>query len=178
MAAEKLRSNFAGRVLGAGLAGLTALTPLSAGAQDAQPAAMTEEQELAAFGEAISAARDYARDNNSVAILFHIGEDIQAMPNRDEVIAKVEAHFEQQFASLGIEAESFSRINLNARATGLTYYYGDNVYGNADGVINLDLQEASDSIPSVTESLRLHLQTIQAQAEPDVVGSLSPNVGG
>lgn len=172
-----LKNSFAGRALGAGLAGLTALTPLTATAQDVTPTAMTHEQEIAQFGAALSAARDYARENNSVAILFHIGEDIQAMPNRDEVIAKVEAHFEQQFASLGIAAEAFSRINLNARATGLTYYYGDARYVRpSDGVIDLDLQEASDAIPSVAESLRLLLQTKQAQAE--VVSSLSPNIGG
>ncbi len=168
-----LKKSFAGRALGAGLAGLTALTPMTAMAQDATPTAMTHEQEIAEFNEARFAAGAYARENNSVAILFHIGEDIQSMPNTDEVIAKVEAHFEQAFASHGITAEAFSRVNLNARATGLTYYYGDNIFGATDGVIDLDLQQASDAIPSVAESLRLYSQTVQAPA--DAASGLSPN---
>lgn len=165
MPVEKLKNNFAGRVLGAGLAGLAAITPLAASAQDATPTAMTRDQELAEFNEARFAAGAYARENNAIAVLFHIGDDIRGLENSTEAIARVEAHFEQQFASHGITAESFHSHNFGTTATGLTYYYGDKVYGTSDGVIDLNLQEGADAIPSVVESLNLYLQTVQARLD-------------
>ncbi|MEM8653394.1 MAG: hypothetical protein AAGF36_01510 [Pseudomonadota bacterium] len=163
MAAEKLKNNFAGRVLGVGLAGLAAITPLAATADDVQ--AVSRDQELAEFNEARFAAGAYARENNSVAVLFHIGDDVRGLENGDEVMGRVEAHFEQQFAGLGIDAETFSSNNFGTTATGLTFYYGGDVYVGADGAIDLNLQEGIDAIPSVAESLSLYLQTQQARLE-------------
>lgn len=169
MALGALKNSFTGRALGAGLAGLTALTPMTASAQEATPVVAdcgVMNAEICELDQMADAARAYATENSSVAILFHIGDDVRSRENGAEIMARVEAHIIGQFAEHGIEAEAFSRTNFDVTATGLTYHYGNLVFLNADGRINLDLQEGLDAIPKVIESLNFYRQTANAQVLP------------
>ncbi|WP_147450721.1 hypothetical protein [Rhodophyticola porphyridii] len=170
MVAEKLRSNFAGRAFAATLAGLTAAIPLAASAEDTTPAAASYDcgamdAELCEFSRQANAARQYAAENQSVAVLFHIGDDVLTRDDSEVLMGRVEAHFEQQFANLGIDAATFTRTNAGTAATGLTFHYGHLVFQGPEGQINLNLQEGMDAIPQVAEQLGILRQTQQASLE-------------
>ncbi|GFE65552.1 hypothetical protein [Litoreibacter roseus] len=171
MALEPLKNTFAGRAFGAGLAGLVALMPVAATAQDAHSAAATGydcglmNDELCEFSRQANAARQYAAKNQSVAVLFHIGDDVLTREDTEALMGRVQTHFEQQFAGLGIEAATFPSKNPGTAATGLTFHYGHLVFQGTEGQINLNLQEGMDAIPQVAAQLDILRQTQRASLD-------------
>ncbi len=167
-----LKKSFVGPALAAGLSGLAALAPLSANADDAKPVAMTHDcgvmsAEICELDRMADAARAYAEENQSVAILFHVGDDVLTRDDSEQLMQKAQAYFAQQFASHDIEVASFARSNPGTPATGLTFHYGHLVFQGPDGRINLDLKEGIDAIPQVADQLNILRQT--AQVSPAIL---------
>lgn len=142
----------------AGLA--AAVTPVSATAQDAAaPAAMTEE--LSELREATRQAITYA-EQNGVAILLHVGEDIQNHEQSEALLLWVQDEFRKKFAAHDLEVGIFPRMN-DARATGLQYFVGDHIYTPVGENSLLNLQEADAAIPAVAEQANIARQLVSAQ---------------
>lgn len=174
MALGPLKNTFAGRAIGASLAGLVAFAPMAATAEDTLDAAASNDcgvmnAEICELDRMADAAREYAHENQSVAILFHVGDDVLTRDDSEALMGRVEAHFEQQFSDLGIEAATFSRNNAGTAATGLTFHYGHLVFQGVEGQINLNLQEGMDAIPMVAAQLDILRETQQASLEAPVL---------
>lgn len=172
MALDRLKSSFTTRAAAAGLAGLVALSPMAATAQDAIPVVAndcgTMSSEICEFDRMADAAREYATEHQSVAILFHIGDDILNRPDGKELMQRAETYFTEQFAEHGITIEAFSSRNPGTPATGLTYYYGHLIYAmeeDGEQVIDLNLKEGIDAIPQVAIALNTLRQMAELQPE-------------
>ncbi len=147
------------------LGGLAA-TANNAYAQDAtlQPAATA--QELADLSEANRAAFSYAREHG-VAILIHVGMDIQNHEQPEALLAWVENEFETKFAEHGINVGIFPRMNDSA-GTGLVYHVGEHIYtppGKESPI--LGLQQAAELVPNVAEQGQLALELKVSEAGPE-----------
>jgi len=160
MAQAKTSRVFSAAVgVAAGIA--AAVTPVSTTAQDAAaPAVMTEE--LHALREGTRQAIEYA-EQNGVAILLHVGEDIQNHEQSEALLLWVQDEFRKKFAAHGLEVGIFPRINLGGKATGLEYFVGNHFYKpeGSNGLLNL--QEADAVIPDVAEQAHLARQLAAAQ---------------
>lgn len=185
-----LKNSFAGRALGAGLAGLTALTPLTATAQDAAPAAMdrecTQSVELCELQAASFGAHEFASANpNGVGIVFHIGEDLQAVAEQNaktygitprEVIDQgIVPHYQAQLQSMfephGLTVQVFGRVNENAAGSGFNFYIGESVFETLDGKANIPLPSVNEQVvAAVAESLEID-RRIQAASRQQVDAS-------
>ena len=168
MAAEKLASSFAARAFALTLSGIAAVAPTQGFADDASPTTVAYDcgsmnAEICELSRMSTAAREYAQDNQSVAVLFHIGDDVLTRDDGEVLMGRVQAHFEQQFADLGIEAAIFPSRNPGTAATGLTFHYGHLVFQGPEGRINLDLQEGMAAIPQVAAQLDILRQTAEAR---------------
>lgn len=146
-----LKNSFAGRALGAGLAGMVALTPMAAIADDAKPTeAAVWTDELRGLDAARDAATAHATTHGA-AIILHVGMDIQNHPQRDALLEWVAETYKGHFKPHGIEIEVFTSLN-DAPASGLEYRIGPKPYtpkGQPDPL--LDLATAED--PAVVEDV-------------------------
>lgn len=177
MPLEALKQSFAGRALGAGLAGLTALTPLTATAQEATPAAMTNDcgtmtAEICELHFAGRDAHEFASANpNGVGIVFHIGEDLQAVAEQNaatygitprEVIDQgIVPHYQAQLQSMfephGLTVQVFGRVNENAIGSGFNFYIGESVFETLDGKANIPLPNMNEQVVAeVAEHLEIY----------------------
>ncbi|MEL6172440.1 MAG: hypothetical protein AAFR02_10590 [Pseudomonadota bacterium] len=160
MAAAKTSRLFSAAV-GAAAGIAAAVTPVSATAQDAAAsAAITEE--LSELREATRQAIAYA-EQNGVAILLHVGEDIQNHDQSEALLLWVQDEFRKKFAAHDLDVGIFPSTNLDGRATVLTYHVGDHIYvpDGSNGVLNL--QEADAAVPDVAEQAHLARQLAAAQ---------------
>lgn len=146
-----------------------------AAAQDVTVAAEQDRsgwsEETRELAEASNAATEYAR-KNGVAILLHVGLDIQNHAESEALLAWVQQQFKEGFAKQGLEVGIFPRMN-DAAGTGLVYHVGDTIYTppRSERAV-LDLQTASDLIPDVAEQTRISLELAELQPE------LAPQPGG
>lgn len=184
-----LKNSFAGRALGAGLAGLTALTPLTATAQDA--AAMTNDcgtmnEELCELHFAGHDAHEFASANpNGVGIVFHIGEDLQAVAEQNAktygitprevidqgIIPHYQAQLQSMFEPHGLTVQVFGRVNENAAGSGFNFYIGESVFETLDGKANIPLPSMNEQVvAAVAESLEID-RRIQAASRQQVDAS-------
>ena len=165
--AQAKTSRLFSAAVGAAAGIAAAVTPLSATAQDAAtPAVMTEE--LQELREGTRQAMAYA-EQNGVAILLHVGEDIQDHEQSEALLVWVQDEFRKKFAAHGLEVGIFPRMN-DARATGLQYFVGDHIYTPVGENSHLNLQEADAAIPAVAEQAYIARQLASAQqVQPEPV---------
>lgn len=195
MPVEKLRNNFAGRVLGAGLAGLTALTPLAATAQDATPVVATPDcgtmnEELCELHIAGQDAHEFASTNpNGVGIVFHIGEDLQAVAAqnaetygvtpRDIIDQGIIPHYQDQLQSMfdahGLTVQVYGSVNQGAAGSGFNFYIGESVFVTLTGDANIPLPSVTeDTVAAVAESLEIDRRIQEARNDTDELSSIIP----
>ena len=153
-------SALAGSAMGA----LTALTPVSAIAEDAVPTGLTHAEELEQLGQANRQAFDYAREHG-VAIVLHMGDDMRNHEQPEALQAWLEQQFRDRFAAEGINVGIFPRVNLNAAASGVTYHVGNHIYEPPGQDPILNLQEAMDYVTDVAEQGRIAIQLAQASID-------------
>lgn len=204
MAKARQTSAIFGAATGAVLSAAAVLTPSTAFAEEATPVAQTLEETVRAeegreYREAVEARKAASlhvkSGENTVAILFHIGDDLrtraQAAAEKHNVPAEhamqvmlnhIAEDYAQKFDRYGLDAKMFSSTNLDARASGLTYILrtrgGDNEIGSISyedesGNPLLNLAEANTEIERVVRAVAY----LNQQASLDT-GGPAQNFGG
>lgn len=157
MAAFKQARKIFGAVTGVALAANAAFMPFAAAAQDThQPkqVELTQEEQVGQLDVADRAATAYARKNNGIGILIHVGAD--SFPNKhfanaEEFGQRLVDIFDQKF---GVEARFFLRQN-DARATGITYHIDTFIHGADNGTAVKLVGDAITAMPEVVEYLKI-----------------------
>lgn len=120
------------------------------------PFNLSHEEEIAALHSGDLAATAHAAEHG-VAILLHVGMDIQCHEQSEAVLAWVQEEFRSKFAEHGLYVGVFPRMN-DGQGTVLTYHVGDHIYSPPGEDPVLSLQQASDFVPDVVEQARIALQ--------------------
>ncbi|WP_299810433.1 hypothetical protein [uncultured Roseibium sp.] len=174
MAQAKQTSRLFGAVAGAAMTAAALFTPVAANAQEVTSVANTVETsrtaEIAELRAADRAATAYAKEHG-VAILLHVGMDIQNHEQPEDLLQWVENQFKESFAKHGIDIGIFPRTN-DARGSGLTYHVGDHIYSPPGSNGLFDLQTASEIVPDVVKQARIALEL--ANADIDAFQSSQP----
>ncbi|WP_044025217.1 hypothetical protein [Roseobacter litoralis] len=201
MAKARQTSAIFGAVTGAVLSAAAVLSPTASFAQEATPVAQPFDeslwtQETWELKKAREAAGLHVKSaENTVAILFHVGDDLraraQAAAEKHNVSAEhalqvmlnhIAEDYTQKFDSHGLEARMFSSTNLDSRASGLTYILrirgsdneiGSISYEDESGNPLLNLAEANTEIERVARAVAY----LNQQASLDT-GEPVPNFGG
>jgi hypothetical protein len=172
--AQAKENRLAGRLLGAGLALSAAFVPAVATAQDVMPVANTVENartaEISELRAADRAATAYAKEHG-VAILLHVGKDIQNHEQPEALLQWVENQFKDSFSKYGIKVGIFPSMN-DAKGSGLTYHIGDHIYSPPGSNGLFDLQTASEIVPEVVEQAKIALEL--AKADINVLPASQP----
>lgn len=155
----KRATGLSGFAKAAALGAAVALTPAALSAEEAQPTAMTEE--LVELQEATRQAIAYAEENG-VAILLHVGLDIQNHEQSEALLQWVQDEFRRHFAEQGLDVGIFPRMN-DAAGSGLVYHVGEHIYSPPGGDPLLNLQEAANLVPDVAEQARIAIQLAAVQ---------------
>src|SRR5690606_396616 len=135
MAQAKQTSRLFGAVAGAAMTAAAVFTPVAASAQEVIPVANTAESTRAAerpeLSDANRAAFAYAQQHG-VAILLHVGMDMQNHEQPDALLQWVQNDFKARFAQHGIDVGVFPSMN-DAAGSGLVYHVGDHIYTPSGG---------------------------------------------
>ncbi len=158
MAQAKQTSRLFAAATGALLSVAAALNPSASFAQEATPVAQPSDtvwtDELRALDEADLAATEYAKNNNGVGILLHVGEDFpnEYFNSAEEAAQAFVAIFQQQH---GTSAQYFMSPNPGSEWTGVTYHIGDQIHGTNAGTEVKTVLEAYEAMPDVVKQLQL-----------------------
>ncbi len=158
MAQAKQASRIFGAVTGAVLAASAVLTPFSAAAQEVTPAAQPQDtawsDELRAFDQAATGARDYAEQNFGVGILIHVGEDFpnEHFATPEDFANVMVGLFEGKYET---PARAFLRPNPGTANTGLTFHIGHHIHGASNGTEVKNVGQSLAVMPDIVEQLRI-----------------------
>ena len=156
MAQAKRASKIFGAVTGATLATAAVFAPVAAAAQEVATVTVpTHEEQREQYRQARHDAAKHAIEHG-VAIILHVGMDIQSHEQPEALLAWVQNEFRTKFTEHGINVGVFPSMN-DAPGTGLVYRVGDHLYSPEGADPLLNLKEADRLVPEVAEQGRLAL---------------------